>query len=103
MAPGAAQRASFQKNRLADSGAVVDGEAADIEDQALQNLDLRISILECRILIYELRSGEYLKNGKHPNIGRNGLGKSANPAGKEAFAVVVVEGGNDAVFHVAND
>ena len=42
VAPLAAQRASFQKNRLADFGAVVDGEAADIEDQALQNFGFTI-------------------------------------------------------------
>jgi hypothetical protein len=54
MAPGTAQRATFQKNRLSDSGAVMDGEAADIENYTLHG-DCNL-ILEQGTTIFDLRS-----------------------------------------------
>ena len=48
-------------------------------------------------------NGEYLQKWEIPDYCRNGLGNSANPAGKEAFAVVVIEGGNYQMVHAAND
>jgi hypothetical protein len=48
------QRTAFQKNRLADSGAIVDGEAADVENYTLHgNCNL---ILEQGTTIFDLRS-----------------------------------------------